>query len=582
MRTSSFGVLIPVFGMVMLAIGCEQAPSSSPAPVSSPTATAEATVPNMPTPESTNAPAFFEDVAAGAGIDFVLETRLHPDPRLPEIVAGGGAAADFDGDGRLDLYLVQATGAGGNRLYRNLGDWRFQDVTDASGAADADRFGMGAATGDIDGDGDLDLYVTNLGRDTLLRNDGGMRFTDITEAAGLGQTGFGASAAFFDADGDGDLDLFVTNYVDWTEDRELDCRRATGEPDYCAPARYERPSRDVLYRNDGDGTFTNVSESSGIASAAGTGLGVAAFDADGDGRLDLFVANDGMPDHLWMNRGGMVFEEVAARAGCDRDLSGVAKAGMGVAIEDVDDDGDPDVLVCNLGGETDSFHRNEGGRFVDVTSRSGLAAATRRYTRFGLAFLDVDLDGRLDLYAATGRVGVGGVTYDPNDPYAEPDLLMLGGEDGRFRAVEADEGFESPVRTSRGLVVGDFDDDGRQDLVVIDREKPTRLLRNIATARSPWIGFDVRDDHGAPAIGARITITLPDRTLTRWVRTDSSYLCARDPRVQVGLGVGATSPEIEVRWPDGRSRRLDDLELDRLHRIDPAADEAGDTTEVGR
>ena len=162
MRTSSFGVLIPVFGMVMLAIGCEQAPSSSPAPVSSPTATAEATVPNMPTPESTNAPAFFEDVAADAGIDFVLETRLHPDPRLPEIVAGGGAAADFDGDGRLDLYLVQATGAGGNRLYRNLGGWRFEDVTDASGAADADRFGMGAATGDIDGDGDLDLYVTNL------------------------------------------------------------------------------------------------------------------------------------------------------------------------------------------------------------------------------------------------------------------------------------------------------------------------------------------------------------------------------------------------------------------------------------
>jgi hypothetical protein len=567
MSTSSIGVLIPVFGTVMLVIGCEQA--SSPSPSSSPTATAEATVPNMTTPESTKAPAFFEDVAAGAGIDFVLETRLHPDPRLPEIVAGGGAAADFDGDGRLDLYLVQATGAGGNRLYRNLGDWRFEDVTDASGTADADRFGMGAATGDIDGDGDLDLYVTNLGRDTLLRNEGGMRFTDITASAGLGQTGFGASATFFDADGDGDLDLFVTNYVDWTEDRELDCRRATGEPDYCAPARYERPSRDVLYRNDGGCTFTDVSESSGIASAAGTGLGVAALDADGDGRQDLFVANDGMPDHLWMNRGDMVFEEVAARAGCDRDLSGVAKAGMGVAIEDVDDDGDPDVLVCNLGGETDSFHRNEGGRFVDVTSRSGLAAATRRYTRFGLAFLDVDLDGRLDLYAATGRVGVGGVTYDPNDPYAEPDLLMLGGEDGRFRAVGPEDGFNSPIRTSRGLVVGDFDDDGRPDLVVIDREKPARLLRNIATLGSSWLGLDVRDDHGAPAVGARIAITAADRTLTRWVRTDSSYLCARDPRVLIGLGEGAGAPEIEVRWPDGRVRRFIDLEVDRLHRIDP-------------
>ncbi len=567
------GARVVTLAALMIGLGCDRASSPTAPP---PRTAATEAAPDVNAPDASR---FFRDVASEAGIQFVLETRLHADPRLPEIVAGGGAAADFDGDGRLDLYLVQATGAGGNRLYRNLGDWRFEDVTDGSGASDGGRFGMGAATGDFDGDGDLDLYVTNLGRDTLLRNEGGMRFVDATEAAGLGQEGFGASASFFDADGDGDLDLFVTNYVDWSEDRELDCRRATGEPDYCAPARYERPSVDVLYRNDGDGTFTDISEASGISSVAGTGLGVAAFDADGDGRPDLFVANDGMPDHLWMNRGGLRFEETAARAGCDRDLSGVAKAGMGVAIEDVDDDGDPDVLVCNLGGETDSFHRNEGGRFVDVTSRSGLAAATRRYTRFGLAFLDADVDGRLDLYAATGRVGVGGVTHDPDDLYAEPDLFMLGGEDGRFRAAGSDQGFDPPNRTSRGLIVADFDDDGRPDLVVVDREEPTRVLRNVAEPSGRWMTLDVRNDRGGPALGAMVRCLLPGRTITRWVRTDSSYLTARDPRVHVGLGPIENAPAVEVVWPDGRTRVFPDLTLDHVHRLEPPS--VGDQRDAG-
>ena len=520
------------------------------------------------TPESADRPGWFVDVATSAGMNFVLETKLDDRPMLPEIVAGGGAAADFDGDGLLDIYLVQASGEGGNRLFRNLGDLRFEDVSPGSGSSDGDRFGMAAATGDFDGDGDLDLYLSNLGRDTLLRNDGGCRFVDVTEAAGLGDQGFSASASFFDADGDGDLDLFVTRYVDWSMDSELDCRQPSGKPDYCAPSQYDRPTSDLLYRNDGDGTFTDVSVQSGIAGSMGTGLGVAFLDADADGRSDLFVANDGMPDHLWINRGGLRFEEVAVRAGCDRDISGAAKAGMGVAIEDVDDDEDWDILVCNLGGETDSLHLNQGGRFIDGTTRAGLGAATRRFTRFGLGLVDFDRDGRLDLFAANGRVGVGDRIHDPSDPYAEPDILLRGDERGRYRIVQEPGDDLKIPRTSRGAIFGDFDDDGGVDVVVIDRETPTRLLHNVVPNGGNWLILDVRDENDGPAIGAEASIDLDGRTIRRTVRTDGSYLSARDPRIHFGVGDVDTLPRVRVRWPDGRERILEDQVCGRVVRVD--------------
>ncbi len=521
---------------------------------------------------------WFEDVAASRGIDFVLRTDLEEGPMLPEIVAGGGAAADFDDDGDLDLYLVQATGEGGNRLYRNLGDGRFEDASAGSGASDADRFGMGAATGDFDGDGDVDIYVSNLGRDTLLRNEGELRFTDVTEDVGLGDPGFSASAAFFDGDGDGDLELFVTRYVDWSPSVEMECRHSSGRLDYCPPAEYDRPTRDLLYRNDG-ARFVDVSNDSGIASASGTGLGVAAVDADGDGRLDVFVANDGMPDHLWMNRGDLLFEEQAVRAGCDRDLSGIAKAGMGVVVEDVDDDGDQDILVCNLGGETDSLHINEGGRFVDGTNRSGLGAATRRFTRFGLGLFDFDRDGWLDLYAANGRVGMGPRSDERSDPYAESDLLLSGSPSGRFRVVKPTGGALVSPRTSRGAIFGDFDDDGGVDVVVVDLDTSARLMRNVTPDAGNWILLDIRDDAGAPAIGAVASVDLPARNgseprrVTRTVRTDGSYLSARDPRVHVGLGGIEVLPSVRIRWPDGRSTVLEAVEANQVVQVAPPATE---------
>ncbi len=510
---------------------------------------------------------WFHESATERGLDFRIDARLAATPRLPEIVPGGGAAFDFDDDGWMDLYLLQATGDGGNRLFRNLGDGRFEDVTEGSGLADP-GFAMGVATGDYDSDGDVDLFVSNFGADRLFRNDGAGRFVDVTEAAGVGHPGFGASATFFDADGDGDPDLYVTNYVDWSEAIELDCRNRTGRPDYCPPARYDAPTRDVLYRNEGDGTFADVSEASGINDAVGTGLGVVAVDFDGDGLQDVFVANDGMPDHLWINQGGFRFEEEAMQRGCDRDLSGVAKAGMGVSSEDVDDDGDPDLIVCNLGGESDSFYLNDRGRFLDATNRSGLGSASRHFTRFGLGFVDFDNDGTLDLYAANGRVGASDDT-ETDDPYAEPDLLLRG-ESGRYRPVQPAGGtVPTPARTSRGAIFGDFDNDGGQDVVVLDLGSPARLLHNVLETRGGWLTVDVRDERGAPAIGAVVRARMGDRTITRRIRTDSSYLTAQDPRAHFGLGDLDAVDTLEIVWADGSTRILADVAGGRVIRIEP-------------
>jgi len=550
--------------LILMTLGCGEPESESAAPRPqdpiSPSALKDESKP----------PAWFEEDAFERGLQFQLEATLADTPRLPEIVAGGGAALDFDDDGWMDIVLLQATGEGGSRLFRNLGEGRFEDVTNGSGL-EGIGFGMGAATGDYDQDGDVDLFVSQFGSDQLFRNEGGGRFTDVTSIAQVGHLGFGASATFFDGDGDGDLDLFVTNYVDWSELTELECRNRTGRLDYCPPARYEAPTSDVLHRNNGDGTFTDVSVESGIAASQGTGLGVVARDFNGDGMLDVFVANDGMPDHLWMNQGNLRFEEQAMRLGCDRDLSGVAKAGMGVSSEDVDDDGDPDLIVCNLGGESDSFYLNSGSRFLDATNRAGLGSASRHFTRFGLGFIDFDNDGRLDLYAANGRVGASDDS-EASDPYAEPDLLLKG-DGARFRVVAPAGGVPSaPARTSRGAIFADFDNDGGQDVVVQDLGAPVRLLLNVVRDRGNWMTVDVRNRSGGPAIGAKVRFDLGDRTLTRWVHTDSSYLTAQDHRVHAGLGELRVIPEVEIVWPDGSVRRFQDVDAGRILKVLPEAD----------
>jgi len=548
-----------VFIAAMIGVGCR--PAAEP-----PASTVDTT-----SDETLSDGIWFEDVQPSSGIDFVHDSGHDGESYFtPEIMSGGVAILDIDEDGWMDVYCVQSgdvreypSNAGRNRLYRNTGDGTFEDVTAGSGADDP-GFGLGVAIGDYDADGDVDLYVANLGRNTLLRNDGDGTFTDVTEHAGVGDTGFGSSVAFVDVDHDGDLDLVVCNYLAWSVDTEIDCLSPFGEPDYCAPSVYGSPSYDTLYRNEGDGTFTDVSDAAGFRTATGTGLGVVAGDFNGDGAVDLFIANDGMDDHLWINAGDGTFTEEALRRGCATDLSGKAKAGMGVTVADIDRDDDLDILVCNLRRETDSLFENMDGLFHDVTANRGLAATSRGYTRFGLGFVDFDNDGHLDLFAANGRVSQERDSMSKDDPFAEPNLLFAGQPSGRFETVEPLGGVrDTTERTSRAAAFGDLDNDGGMDIVVINRDAPVHVLRNVARSRGHWLLVRVLDANGSDVIGATVWFERDGDRVRRDVRSAYSYCAANDLRVHFGLGASAMGGTLEVRWVDGTRERFTVDAVDR-------------------
>jgi hypothetical protein len=521
--------------------------------------------PDPPTQAPIEAPMpWFVEMAGKMGLDFIHRSG-HDGNRylLPESASGGGALFDMDGDGFLDIYLVQSAESSGqtpgNRLYRNDGGNRFVDVTAASGAGDR-GYGMGAATADYDGDGDTDLYVTNVGPNVLFRNEGPdangvVTFTDVSAEAGVDHPGFGTSAAFLDYDNDGDLDLYVVNYIVWSEEIERECSNRLGEPDYCDPTEYDAPAPDTLYRNNGDGSFTDVSRPAGLESAFGNGLGVVTSDFNGDGLPDVFVANDRMPDQLWVNVKGGHLEDQGLMAGCAVDDGGKAKAGMGVDARDIDDDGDADLLVVNFSNESDSLFRNEGSFFTDITAVAGLGTASRPFTRFGLGLVDFDNDGLLDIYQAAGRVARQSPRYN-DDPYAEPNLLLAGTrrpkKGFRFEEVEPRGGTaQLNVASSRAAVFGDIDNDGAVDVVVVNRDGPAHLLRNIAGRRNHWIAFRVLNERGADALGARVELRLAERSITREVRSAYSYCAANDPRVHIGLGGVTEVQDVSVQWPDG-------------------------------
>jgi enediyne biosynthesis protein E4 len=513
---------------------------------------------------------WFEEVAAARGLTFTHRSGHRDRFLLPEIMGGGAALFDMDGDGDLDVYLVQSGNVrspkekgSGNGLFRNRGDGRFDDVTAGSGA-DAPGYGMGVAAGDYDNDGDTDLYVTNLGNNVLLQNNGHGRFLDVTAPAGVAGSGWSTSATFLDYDADGWLDLFVTRYIDWSPGSEQECYSLTGLPDYCAPRNYDAPTTNLLFHNNRDGTLTDVSIAAGVTAAVGNGLGVVAGDFNADGRPDVFVANDGTPNHLWMNRGSGRFFDEALVTGVAVDEDGAPKAGMGVHAADVDADGDEDLLVVNLDTESDSFFRNDGRFFVDATSAAGLRTASRRFTRFGMAMLDFDNDGLLDLFEANGRVGLQSERFS-DDPYAEPNLLMRGVAGARFEEVRPQGGTStSLVATSRAAAFGDIDNDGGIDILVANRDGPPHLLRNIVSKRGHWMAFRVIDEHGRDALGAQLFLTIGARKIRRDVRAGYSYLATNDPRVHVGLGTEAASTTVTVRWVDGQVESFGDLAADSV------------------
>jgi hypothetical protein len=519
--------------------------------------------PAAPEPAAAGGP-LFTDVAPALGIEFTHDNAFRGNFLLPEQMGPGAGFADIDNDGDLDIFI-----AGGGaiiddgpdqtcRLYRNDGD-RFTDISAASGA-DVTGPGYGVACADYDADGDVDIFLSRLGPNALLRNDGdaaGPKFTEVARETGTADPGFGASAVFFDYDRDGRLDLYVANYVGWSIGREAGCYTTLGIRDYCNPLTYGGPSADRLYHNLGDGRFADVSDQAGITAETGHGLGVLASDFDGDGWVDLFVANDQTPALLWRNNGDGTFHNVAALAGCAYDGRGMAIAGMGVAAEDVDADGDFDLFVTNIRNQTHLVLRNDGGIFEDVSLRMGLGRFSVAATTFGVALFDQDADGAFDAFLANGEVNVDNALPAGDNPYAQPDHFVRLAE-GTF--VDAtDESGASFADIGRGVAAGDYDDDGDLDLLVTNNGGPVRLLRNNNDTGNSWLGVEVRRGPGlGHAIGARLIVTAGGRTQQREIRPQQSYLCSGDPRAYFGLGAAPRVDRLEVQWPDGtRTVRTD-------------------------
>ena len=514
-------------------------------------------------PPSSPCPVRFDDVAARAKLSFQHERGATDAHRLPETIGSGLAWIDYDNDGWLDLFVVQSgrlpEGDTG-RLFHNNGDGTFTDVTEKAGIR-TKLYGMGAAAADYDNDGFVDLYVTGFGRNVLYRNNGNGTFTDVTDKAGVRGSAWSTSAAWADFDGDGFLDLAVARYVDTTPEPSFFCGdRSVNRRDYCDPQLYP-PSPIILFHNNGDGTFTDISASSGVASVKGKGLGIVASDLDGDGRPDIYVANDTTINFLFHNLGGSRFAEESLQSGAGVNVTGKAQGGMGVDAGDLDGDGKPEIVVTNFEAEINSEFHNLGDlTFEDVSAPSGFGGPSFTSSGFGLNLADFGNRGALDAFIANGHV-----LDKPKlqaATRAQRPFLMWNDGRGHFEEHGCGAPFDRRL-VGRGSAAGDYDNDGFPDLAVSNSGGPLELLHNSGNANA-WVGVRLRGTRSnREGIGAVLTLQTDRGKQTREAKAGGSYLSTGDPRIVFGLGDGMKIQGLEIRWPSGARQTVADLPLRR-------------------
>ena len=517
----------------------------------------------------------FEEVSASvSGITWRHENAKSPEHYLPETVGAGCAFLDYDNDGWMDIYLVNSgpcdfykpTRPLRNALYKNNRDGTFTDVTERAGVGGG-TFGMGVAVGDYDNDGFTDLFVTSYGRCILYHNNGDGTFTDATDKAGVTAPGWTTSAVWVDYDNDGRLDLFVCSFVDFGLGKQIFCGdNKNGRRYYCVP-RVFKPTPSLLFHNNGNGTFSEVSAGTAIQTAMGKALGVVATDVNDDGLMDLFVANDTVQNFLFLNRGRGRWDESGLAAAVAFSANGQPRSGMGVDAGDFDGDGRQDLFVANVDQEMFSLYRNDGnGFFTDLAHANGIARATRLLSGWGLKFFDYDNDGLVDLFLANGHPDDMVETHSPQVKYKEP-LLLFHNTGGKLANVSSQAG---PVFSrsfpARGLAVGDFNNDGRVDVLISNNGEAPLLLRNEAAAGRHWVGLTLQGvSCNRNAIGARITWSAGGTKRSRLKTSGGSYLSSHDPREVLGLGTNTRVDWVEIQWPQPSAtvERITELPVDR-------------------